>query len=201
VYSFTEGDGVEVEFLDGPKLFVIRNFLSPDDCARFVERSEHHGYADAPITTSVGFVMRKDIRDNARVIVDDPDLAANWWNRANDLLVQEWFDWKLVGLNERFRFYRYDIGQRFAPHSDGHFERANGERSHFTFMVYLNDGFEGGATAFHQSRPSLLITPERGMALVFYHRQLHEGMPVVKGRKYVLRTDVMYRRSPDRSVP
>ena len=60
-------------------------------------------------------------------------------------------------------------------------------------MVYLNEGFEGGATALHQSRPSLLITPKRGMALVFYHRQLHEGMPVVKGRKYVLRTDVIYR--------
>ena len=40
----------------------------------------------------------------------------------------------------------------------------------------------------------LLVTPERGKALVFYHRQLHEGMPVVRGRKYVLRTEVMYRQ-------
>ena len=46
-------------------------------------------------------------------------------------------------------------------------------------MVYLNEGFEGGATAFHKSQPSLLVTPERGKALVFYHRQLHEGTPVV----------------------
>jgi hypothetical protein len=61
-------------------------------------------------------------------------------------------------------------------------------------MVYLNDGFEGGATAFHISRPRLLVTPERGMALVFYHRQVHEGMPVARGCKSVLRTDVMYRR-------
>jgi prolyl 4-hydroxylase len=184
---------MEVDFLNGPKLFVIRGFLSPQECQGFIEHSEQTGYADAPITTSVGFVMRKDIRDNSRVIVDDPGLAANWWHRAKSLLVEDWLGWKAVGLNERFRFYRYDIGQRFAPHSDGCFERENGEQSFFTFMVYLNDGFEGGATAFHQSRPSLLITPERGMALVFYHRQLHEGMPVIKGRKYVLRTDVMYR--------
>jgi hypothetical protein len=40
--------------------------------------------------------------------------------------------------------------------------------------------------------PRLEIKPERGMALVFVHRQLHEGAPVVQGRKYVLRTDVMY---------
>jgi hypothetical protein len=56
-----------------------------------------------------------------------------------------------------------------------------------------NDDFEGGATAFHESRDSLLVMPEVGRALVFYHRQLHEGMPVVRGRKYVLRTDIMFR--------
>lgn len=189
---------MKVDYLDGPKLFVIREFSSPQECDELIERSERLGYSDAPITTSVGFVMRKDIRDNTRVIVDNLGLAADWWDRAKGLLVDDWFGWKAVGLNERFRYYRYDIGQRFARHTDGYFERTNGERSHFTFMVYLNDGFEGGATAFHESSPSLLITPERGMALVFYHRQLHEGMPVVKGRKYVLRTDVMYRHPVSR---
>ena len=67
---------MEVDFLDGPKLFVIRGFLSPQECQGFIERSEEVGYVDAPITTSVGFVMRKDIRDNSRVIVNDPGLAA-----------------------------------------------------------------------------------------------------------------------------
>jgi hypothetical protein len=51
----------------------------------------------------------------------------------------------VVGLNERFRFYRYDPGQHFAPHMDGCYQRANGEESQFTFLVYLNDGFVGGA--------------------------------------------------------
>ncbi len=60
-------------------------------------------------------------------------------------------------------------------------------------MIYLNDGFEGGATCFHQGRHRLHVTPKAGMALVFYHRVLHEGAAVEKGRKYVLRTDVMYR--------
>jgi prolyl 4-hydroxylase len=41
----------------------------------------------------------------------------------------------------------------------------------------------------------LKVRPELGKALVFYHPQLHEGMPVVKGRKYVLRTDVMFRQA------
>jgi predicted 2-oxoglutarate/Fe(II)-dependent dioxygenase YbiX len=186
---------VDVDYLDGRKVFVIHNFLTPEECEAHIGQSEALGYVDAPITTAAGFVMRKDVRDNLRLLVDDPDLSAAWWERAKALLVDDWLGWKAVGLNERFRFYRYDPGQRFAPHSDGYFERPDGDRSHFTFMVYLNDGFEGGATAFHQNRASLLVTPERGKALVFYHRQLHEGMPVVRGRKYVLRTDVMYRRA------
>jgi predicted 2-oxoglutarate/Fe(II)-dependent dioxygenase YbiX len=137
--------------------------------------------------------MRKDVRDNQRILLDDPDLSSDWWERAKDLLVEERFGWKAVGLNERSRFYRYDFGQRFAPHTDGCFERDKGEQSHFTILVYLNDGFEGGATVFHESRDSLLVWPQAGKALVFYHRHVHEGMLVARGRRYVLRTDVMYR--------
>lgn len=34
----------------------------------------------------------------------------------------------------------------------------------------------------------------RGTALLFEHQQVHEGAVVRSGRKYVLRTDVMYGR-------
>ena len=61
-------------------------------------------------------------------------------------------------------------------------------------MVYLNDGFCGGETKFYGDEHELRVSvhPKCGMALVFIHLQLHEGAPVVEGRKYVLRTDVMY---------
>jgi len=185
---------VEVEELNGPKIFVIHDFLSRAECAAHLRHSEQVGYADAPITTASGFVLRKDIRDNDRVMIDDAALAAELFARAKPLLPATWFDWELAGFNERFRYYRYGPGQKFDRHTDGYFERDNGERSHLTFMVYLSDGFEGGATAFHTHRPPLVVLPECGKALVFYHRQVHEGMPVISGRKYVLRTDVMYRR-------
>jgi predicted 2-oxoglutarate/Fe(II)-dependent dioxygenase YbiX len=184
---------VEVQYLNGRKLFVIPGFLTPQECRAFIERSEQLGYSDAPINTLFGPLLRKDVRDNQRILLDDPDLAAAWWERAKELVVEEWFGWKAVGFNERFRFYRYDPGQRFAPHMDGCFERENGEQSHFTFLVYLNEGFEGGETAFHEGRASLRVRPEAGKALVFHHPQVHEGTPVVRGRKYILRTDVMYR--------
>ena len=38
-----------------------------------------------------------------------------------------------------------------------------------------------------------MVVPETGLALFFVHQIRHKGQPVTKGRKYVLRTDVMYR--------
>jgi hypothetical protein len=40
----------------------------------------------------------------------------------------------------------------------------------------------------------LRVTPKTGMALLFHHPISHRGDPVIAGRKYVLRTDVMYAR-------
>jgi hypothetical protein len=190
---------MEKQRLDGEKVFVVRGFLTPEECAEYIALAEGAGFDDAPITTSVGFVMRKDIRSNDRVMVDDPDVARRLFERARPFLPEEWFGWRLCGLNERFRYYRYDPGQKFDLHTDGYFERDNGERSQLTFMIYLNDGFEGGCTNFYQRRDriELSVEPEAGMLLVFMHRVLHEGAPVLEGRKYVMRSDVMYRRSED----
>jgi hypothetical protein len=180
--------------LDGDYIFVIRDFCTPQECDAFITQSENAGYEDATVTTAAGFVMDKDLRDSARLIVDDVDLAARLWARAEPFMPTRVSGWRAMGFNERLRFYRYDVGQKFAPHSDGYFRRENGERSQFTFMVYLNDGFTGGETRFYSDEgvPHVEVTPERGMALVFLHRRVHEGAPVVEGRKYVMRTDVMY---------
>jgi len=37
------------------------------------------------------------------------------------------------------------------------------------------------------------ITPKEGMALIFLHKLYHEGSEVLEGRKYVLRSDIMYK--------
>ena len=180
--------------LDGEHIFTIDNFLTDEECASFVARSEGDGYEPASITTAAGFVVNTDIRNNRRLIVDDAATAATLWLRAQPFLPPTIHEWSAIGLNERFRFYRYDPGQRFAPHFDGCFERSDRERSHLTFMVYLNADFTGGETRFYDADQQLhiIVRPERGMALAFTHLQLHEGAPVVTGRKYVLRTDVMY---------
>ena len=161
--------------------------------------SEDAGYEEATITTASGFVMAKEIRNNARLIVDNPSLADQWWTRAAAFLPPNIGACRAVGFNERLRFYRYDSEQRFAPHFDGAFTRPSGERSQLTFMVYLIADFTGGETNFYEDNRTFrfAVRPERGMALIFVHDQLHEGATVVSGRKYVLRTDVMYTAPTD----
>ena len=182
------------ESLNGDSVFVIRDFAASSECDSFIAQSESSGYEEASITTATGPVMNKGIRNNSRLIHDDPELADRLWQRAKPFLPARIGAWRATGFNERFRYYRYDPGQQFAPHGDGSFCRDNGEESQLTFMVYLNDDFTGGETIFYVE-PGIVrlnVRPERGMALIFVHRQWHAGAPVLAGRKYVLRTDVMY---------
>jgi len=189
---------LQKQCLDDEQVFVIPGFLSAEECERLIAHSETLGYGDAPITTSAGFVMRKDVRDNLRVMHDDTEMATQLYTRLEPFMLKAHRGWKVCGLNERWRFYRYDVGHTFKPHYDGCYHRSNVEESLFTFMIYLNDDVEGGETNFYHSdgSPNVSVKPEKGMALVFWHYQLHEGAPILRGRKYVVRSDVMYRLSP-----
>lgn len=170
-------------------IFTVADFFSADECGDYVRFAESRGFTDAPINTTFGALVQKDVRDNTRVMVDDLDRAEQLWKRAVDWVPKSIDRWRAVGVNERLRFYRYELGQRFEWHYDGAFERPSGERSKLTFMIYLNDDFEGGETSFE----NVTIVPRQGMALFFVHQIRHKGQPVTRGRKYVLRTDVMYR--------
>lgn len=174
----------------GEDVFVVRDFLTTAECDAFIAASEGEGYEDAP----VGEVVLKVYRNNTRLMADDPALAAELFGRIRPFLPAAIEGRQPRGLNERFRYYRYDPAQYFAPHYDGVFRRDESEASALTLMIYLNDDFQGGSTDFyHEDRSRRLsVTPERGMALVFRHEIFHAGCPVRAGRKYVLRTDVMY---------
>lgn len=177
-----------------PLLLTVDNLLSAEECRALMERIESAGPTAAPITTAAGFVMRPDIRNNTRVMFDDVALAATLFERIAPHVPRRLEGkWELCGANERLRCYRYDVGQYFARHFDGAFVRHRDERSLLTFMVYLNDCPHGGETNFFDLGHS--VKPSAGTALLFNHHLLHEGATVTGGRKYALRTDLMYRRA------
>jgi prolyl 4-hydroxylase len=185
---------VDGDFLDHtqPLVFTVADVLTADECRREIDRVEALGPELAPINTGRGFVEDPSIRNNERVMFDDHAFAAELYARVHDAMPDPLCHWRPAGANERFRCYRYSPGQRFAPHYDGSFRRSADEESLLTFMVYLNDDFVGGDTAFLHL--GLRVAPRPGLALFFQHRLLHEGCRVDEGVKYVIRSDIMYRR-------
>ncbi len=169
-------------------IFTIPEYLSGGECGEYIALSERLGYEAATLSTVSGAKLQPEIRNNNRVILDDGNLARTLWMRAFPCLPRILNGRQAIGFNERIRFYRYDPSQQFAGHVDAPFRRENGEMSQLTFMIYLNDGFEGGETKFDEAA----VTPKAGMALVFRHELFHEGATIREGRKYVLRTDVMF---------
>lgn len=210
---------LELEW-EGPNRFaiVIHNVFSSAECQALIERSEINGYGEALVNIGGGRQLKmEDVRNSDRSIIDDPKFAEEMWDRirkaTNDdprLLTPGWKQaqvrgggkYRAVGLNERLRFLRYDKGNFFAPHMDGCFIRGNevgedraGERSLVTCQLYLNEEFEGGATRFSNYANDTIgydVVPRTGSILLFEHSLFHEGSLLVEGRKYCIRTDVMY---------
>ncbi|WP_103068225.1 2OG-Fe(II) oxygenase [Aquimarina sediminis] len=173
-----------------PEIFLIENFLSKEMCTQFIERGEQVSFEEAKVNIHGKQVMVKGIRNNKRILFKDEILGQKTWLQIQPFINKSFGKHAAIGLNEMFRIYKYDIGQRFKMHRDGSYVRNENECSFFSFLIYLNDDFEGGETYFEKG---ITVIPKQGDALVFYHPLRHEGKPIVSGTKYVLRTDIMYR--------
>ena len=91
---------------------------------------------------------------------------------------------------EVLQILRYEPGQEYRPHLDAIPGIAN--QRVLTFLVYLNDGYEGGETDFPELR--LSIREPAGTGLLFGNalpdgrpdpRMRHAGLPVQSGLKLV----------------
>ena len=149
----------ESSFPRPPFIAVVHDFLTRAECAELVQRVECMGPGAAPISLAGGRqVLLPEVRNNDRVMFEDVSLAASLFERLRPALpVREDTP---VGLNERFRGYRYTAGQRFRPHFDGAYVRNERERSEITLLLYLSDGFVGGDTLFNDL--NLRVIPRTG---------------------------------------
>lgn len=170
-------------------IILVEDFFTSQECEHYIFWSEQQGYEEAKVQTNSGQVMMKNIRNNSRIMFSDEVLAEKIWHKIQPFCIAEIGITKAFGLNEMFRFYKYEIGQKFKRHIDGSYQRNEQEMSLYTLLIYLNDDFEGGETTFD----NLIIQPKIGSALIFKHQLKHEGKEILSGEKYVLRTDIMYR--------
>ncbi|MFF2532320.1 2OG-Fe(II) oxygenase [Brevibacillus sp. NPDC058079] len=138
----------------------------------------------------------------------------------NDLSPTDWdgsYEWEPIGINPAFRFIRYNKNEHLIPHYDAPYIQDHSVRSLSSLVIYLSDNHDSGSTRFlkddqielplsdrnyddwtKEAGEELVIhkvNPEKGDALIFDHRILHDSERV-KGEqvKTIIRTDIMYRR-------
>jgi prolyl 4-hydroxylase len=174
-------------------LYILEDALSANDCARMIALIAHHlrpstlaypsddkafrtsqtadlCYLKSPVATSIDFKICKTLGIR-------PEYA------------------------EGIQAQRYDVGQQFKAHWDWYepdthvyqrFASVRGNRT-WTFMVYLTEDLEGGATRFTEI--DFAVTPKTGRAVIWNNLNpdgtvnratKHCGEPVTRGAKIII---------------
>ncbi|MGK0390516.1 MAG: prolyl 4-hydroxylase [Maribacter sp.] len=97
-------------------VFTVDNFMSDEECEKWIAFSEKMGYEEAKINMGSAQVMNKSIQNNERLIHDSQSMADELWERIQPFTPKETVNGYALGLNERFRFYKYFPGQQFRLH-------------------------------------------------------------------------------------
>ena len=194
-----------------PGVYLLHRVMTPKECKRLIAAAEAIGFSHAGLAIGNDtYRVNTAVRNNQRVVLDAAQLAAGLWARLRPHVDAQHEGSRIAphGLNERFRVYRYEQGQRFFPHVDVRTRIPQGE-TRASLMIYLNDGFEGGETRFFEekdkrsrrgegrgrkfdNRVRFALRPTTGSVVVFDHLLLHEGSEVTAGVKYAVRSDLVY---------
>lgn len=187
-----------------------------------VEAFEELGY-----TEDAAVSLPRSVRHNWNLVwIADDTTQEILWNRCKHLIYDKtgthFQNKQPLGLNGRFRSYKYSPNDFFKLHSDGSWvgtrvlngtvvpDAYGDRRSMYTFLIFLNDDYEGGETEFwvndsdpskpaynsNEARMVPVRTPTGGV-LAFPHGDhplhcLHASSPIRQGTKYIIRTDVLF---------
>ena len=182
-----------------PGHILVPELFSPEECATTIARFEDVGFTPATVHRAYSDKVEPEHRNNDRARINDACYAMELYKRIRAHLPRKILGHTPSHMHDAVRCYRYAVGQRFAPHRDGSIFVSPDKRTMLTFMVYLNQDYGGGETIFlsnGKGHPGERVEPKTGSVLLFQHPLLHEGAPVVSGRKYVLRGDVVYAPLP-----
>lgn len=178
--------------LTQPLVWTVDDAMGDADCDAYMQKLRSGLPEIAPIVDEHGEPeVDLAVRNNTRVMWDDAREADGLVARVAAHVPKRLMDMQLVGGNPRIRIYRYGPGEKHGAHWDTVVHLDGGIQSLATLVFYLNDDFEGGETDFPELNQR--IVPKKGRALMFQHRILHTASEVLKGAKFVLRTDILYR--------
>jgi len=187
------------------RMFMVKNLFTKEYCEKMIENLQFKEYEmnfQKKIQESEVLAGRVIMRTSLRRKFLDPEVALIIWEAVKDLVPKQLEDGRdLRGIRSKMNFYRYSEGEFFNTHVDGGYRfRETGESSEYTFIVYLNDDFEGGSTRFCDvdywvTSPKGIrqVNAKQGNVLIFRQPDMkHCGTLITKGTKYIIQGMVMY---------
>lgn len=196
---------------EDPRIVAVADMVSADFCQWVIARSRSR-LSRAPIADRR--TGERDIFSSARTNSHcdfrgaEADLVLATLRARIAALTQ-------TGINgfESVHVFRYGVGEEFQPHLDATLDSdaaeypvryAAGHQRVLTFLLALNDDFDGGETDF----PVVGVRwkPRRGRGLFFWNvdpdgaidrRTFHAGRPVTRGEKWMLSQWIAGRRPRD----
>ncbi len=185
-----------VQHFDAPRVLTFERFISPSICNWIIERARPTLQAARIINAKEGGAQIHDIRTNTGMgfSLIDTDLVMQVTQARIAAAIGA-----PVAHQEPTNVLHYEPGQEYRPHYDfvdpgvAHFQRelmTAGQRT-VTFLIYLNDDYDGGATTF--PRLDWSFKGKKGDALAFWNltngnpdpRTLHAGTPTTNGVKWL----------------
>ena len=184
---------------DGVQIYTWKDFLNAEECFDLIKLID----ANAEPSTVVG-----NERGGNPYTIDARRTSKSCHLAAHVAPVAKKVDRKIadaIGFDlshaDPIQAQKYDAGEEFQPHHDyfepgtpgyDNFCQEKGQRS-WTFMIYLNDVKNGGATVFPAIHRS--FKPSSGTAVIWNNllpegpvnpATLHGGAPVKTGVKYII---------------
>lgn len=221
IIPFDEGRLAEtfpIPFVHGA--MILKNVLSERECRYLIEVSSNLGYRpdhpkslDSPTGIDscewlVDDSIHSIIFDRVKHVLPSSTMSIldNLVDSPSDESQNTKDNYILSSINRRWRCFRYGQSGVYRPHIDGSWpasylsacgqkyesDKTGNTKSFLTFLIYLNDNFDGGETRFYYPRGKGMVArgvqPKTGCVLVFPQGNiaslLHEGAEVTKGKKY-----------------
>lgn len=191
----------------GFEVVEVEDFLTPSECEHLVQLASEKDFHESTVSTEHGvYVLDRTMRRSRQCWLKMRDREGS--GESTDPLVskisekiqryiplprthQE--DLQIVHYSEN-EFYRRHFDTPYQDEVIKLFNRHCGPRV-ATFLIYLNDDFDGGETDFILANRT--ITPQKGKAIFFYNidinlslvpESLHVGRRVKRGTKWIATT-------------
>lgn len=171
---------------DDPEVFLFAGLLTSKECRHLMEATGNR-FEPSMVYDSKRQLVRDEIRtsDGSTIhwLIEDPAIVA--LNRRIAAVSGSNYE-----SGEALALLRYSPGQEYRPHFD--FVEGAENRRLMTALIYLNDDYEGGETAF--VRTGLKVKGKTGDVILFRNEGVdggpnplseHAGLPITKGVKYL----------------